>query len=58
MPKPRPTFDIGYTVTRALKRRKTLYTTGPMAGADGSAFAIVTMLGRIYKITIEEVDNK
>lgn len=62
-----PLLDIAYTCAKALRRRKTLYATGPVLCGRNSSRAgnqdttktwsmiYVTMDGIQYKVTVEEV---
>lgn len=59
--KPKPAFDIARTCAKALRKRKTLYATNAICQGlyhgDDKAWITVTMNGRRYKVTVEQVDG-
>lgn len=51
-----PRFNIARTISKALKRRKTLYATGAYIVNDKS-WVDVTMDGRLYRVSVELVEE-
>ena len=50
-------FNIARTVSKALKRRSTLYATGAICEGD-TAYVMVTMNGRRFKVLVSEIEDE
>lgn len=50
-------YNIARTCSKGLKKRKTLYATGPIVDGETAYVQVTTADGRLYRVTVKCMDD-